>query len=35
MASWLGLERVTVGLKGDLSTQVRRVLGTLAAGGSS
>ena len=35
MASWLGLERVTVGRKGDLSTQVRRVLGTLAAGGSS
>ncbi len=35
MASWLGLERVTVGRKGDLSTPVRRVLGTLAAGGSS
>jgi uncharacterized protein YcaQ len=35
MAAWLGLERVTIGTKVDLSTPLRRALGTLAAGGSS
>ncbi len=31
MADWLGLERVAIGRKGDLSTPVRRVLGTREA----
>ncbi len=29
MAEWLGLERVTIGRKGDLSTPVRKLLSTL------
>ena len=35
MADWLGLERVAIGRKGDLSTPVRRVLVTPAASGAS